>query len=312
MSKPKILFMGTPDFSVPSLKMLISHGHSIVGVMTQPDRPKGRGQTVSPTPVKVVGEHHHLTVFQPDKLRSPECLDLFRTLSPDLVIVAAFGQVLPREMIEGPGMGCINVHPSLLPKYRGAAPINWSLIRGETKTGVTIMLMDEGLDTGDILTQEKTMIGPDETFGMLYDRLAKMGAELLLKTIELMQHGAVRRISQDASAATYAPRLKKEDGLIRWDSGVDGIVNLVRGLSPVPGAYTFFRGKKMKVFSATGEVAPVRGKVGEIGRKRGKGLPVTARNGFVFLKDVQLENKKRMSVHDFLRGSPVSSGDTLG
>jgi methionyl-tRNA formyltransferase len=311
MSKPKILFMGTPEFAVPSLEILISHNYPVVGVVTQPDRPRGRGQSFAPSPVKVAAQQYLLPIFQPEKVRSPESLDTFQNLSTDLIVVAAFGQILPQTMIEIPTMGCINVHPSLLPKYRGAAPINWSLIRGETKTGVTIMMMDEGLDTGDILTQEEITLEPDVTFGGLHDRLAHTGARLLLMTIEMMRDGAVTRTAQDTSAATYAPRLKKEDGLIHWNLDVHSIVNLIRGLSPVPCAYTFFREKRLKIFSARGEVTAVTGNAGTLGRETDKGLPVTAKNGLVYLKEVQLENKKRMSVQDFLRGSQISPGEAL-
>jgi methionyl-tRNA formyltransferase len=312
MSKPSIVFMGTPAFAVPSLEILIRHEYPVVGVITQPDRPRGRGQTITAMPVKTIAEQHDLVVFQPEKVREPGFLDIFRDVAPDLVVVAAFGQILPREMIESPKMGCINVHPSLLPQYRGAAPINWTLIQGERKTGVTIMLMDEGLDTGDILLQEETIIEQEETFGTLHDRLAKMGAELLLKTIEMMQNSTVRPIPQDNALATYAPRLKKEDGRIRWDSDVHSIVNLIRGLSPVPCAYTFFKGKKLKVFSSAGEVVPVTGHVGEIEKETAQGLPVATTNGVVYLKEVQLEGKKRMPVQDLLRGLAILPGDHLG
>ncbi len=312
MSSPNIVFMGTPEFAVPSLEILIRHHYPVVGVITQPDRPSGRGQTLTPTPVKIISEQHHIAVFQPEKVKHPGFVDLLQNLSPDLVVVAAFGQILPPEILEGVPMGCINVHPSLLPRYRGAAPINWALIRGETKTGVTIMRMDEGLDTGDILTQEEAIIEPDETFGMLHNRLAKMGAELLLKTIEMMEHGAVRRIPQDDSSATYAPRLKKEDGYIRWDSDVHSIVNLIRGLSPVPCAYTFFNGKKMKIYTSAGEIAPVSEIAGEVGMETERGLPVATRNGYVYLKDIHLEGKKKMPVHDFLKGFRLLPGEKLG
>jgi methionyl-tRNA formyltransferase len=312
MLKPKLVFMGTPDFAVPSLEALIRQHYPIVGVITQPDRPKGRGRILTASAVKVVADRHDLAIFQLNNLRTPDALHLFATLSPDLVVVAAFGQILPREIIEKPSLGCINVHPSLLPRYRGAAPINWSLIRGETKTGVTIMLMDEGLDTGDILAQEETVIEPDETYGVLHDRLAKMGAELLLKTVEMMQRGTVRRIPQDDSSAIYAPKLKTEDSLISWNSDVHSIVNLVRGLSPVPCAYTCFEGRKLKIFSASGNVAPITGYAGEVGTLKEQGLPVMVQNGIVFLKEVQLENKKRMSVRDFLRGTVLLPGHTLG
>jgi methionyl-tRNA formyltransferase len=253
MTKPKIVFMGTPEFAVPSLDVLIRDDYPIVAVVTQPDRPKGRGRTPSPPPIRAVAEKYGIPVVQPERLRNKEFADYLTGVHPDLAVVAAFGQILPRAILEIPKMGCINVHPSLLPKYRGAAPINWALIRGEVKTGVTIMLMDEGTDTGDILTQEETMIKPMETFGNLNDRLAVMGARLLLATIDMVASGNSARTPQDASLATYAPRLTKEDGLIRWDADVQQAVNLIRGLSPAPCAYTFYKGKKLKIFSAMGE-----------------------------------------------------------
>jgi methionyl-tRNA formyltransferase len=244
-------------------------------------------------------------------LKNKEFVDYFSGIYPDLAVVAAFGQILPREILKIPKLGCINVHPSLLPKYRGAAPINWALIRGEVKTGVTIMLMDEGMDTGDFLTQEETMIEPTETFGKLNDRLAVMGARLLLKTIDMLLEGNASRTPQDSSLATYAPRLKKEDGLIRWDADVNRTVNLIRGLSPAPCAYTFYKGKMLKIFSAIAELTPSRESPGRIGTVTEKGLPVAAGNGYVYLQDVQLENKKRMFIMDFLRGSRMTPGDTL-
>jgi methionyl-tRNA formyltransferase len=312
MSKPKIVFMGTPEFAVPSLESLLRHDYPIVGVVTQPDRPKGRGQHLIPSPVKAFAQSHHLPVMQPERVRNIEFIDLFRQLAPHLVVVAAFGQKLPGEILQTPKMGCINVHPSLLPKYRGAAPINWTLVRGETKTGVTIMLIDEGMDTGDIFTQEETLIAADETLGELHDRLADAGASLLLKTIEMILSGTAKKSPQDASGATYAPRLKKEDGLIRWDADIHQTVNLIRGLSPAPCAYTFFKGKMLKIFSAQGEEIPVTEIPGTVGRETEKGLPVAAKDGYVYLKVIQLENKKRMSVRDFLRGFRISPGDTLG
>ena len=312
MSKPKIVFMGTSEFAVPSLEILIGHNYPIVGVVTQPDRPKGRGRVPASPPIKVIVEKYQIPVAQPERLKNQEFLDYFRNLSPDLVAVSAFGQLLPGEIIRAPRMGCINVHPSLLPKYRGAAPINWALIRGEVKTGVTIMLMDEGMDTGDILTQEDTMIEPTETFGKLNDRLADMGARLLLKTIDMILKGNASRTPQDSSLATYAPRLTKEDGLIRWDADVHQTVNLIRGLSPAPCAYTFFKGKILKIFSAKGEQISLAESPGRIGTVTEKGLPVAARNGYVYLHEVQLENKKRMSILDFLRGFRMATGDTLG
>jgi methionyl-tRNA formyltransferase len=312
MTKSKIVFMGTPEFAIPSLDILIRNDYSIASVVTQPDRPKGRGRVLVPSPVKCLAEQHKLPVLQPERVKNQDFVDSLKSLSPDLVVVSAYGQILPKTIIEIPKMGCINVHPSLLPKYRGAAPMNWTLIRGETQTGVTIMLMDEGMDTGDILTQEETAIGPEETFGELHDRLAVKGAKLLLKTIEMIISGTVKRTPQDPARATYAPRLNKEDGLIRWDADVNQIVNLVRGLSPLPCAYTFVKGKMLKIFSATAAEIFVAETPGTVGKATDKGLPVAGRNGYVFLREVQMENKNRMSVHDFLRGIRLSPGDTLG
>lgn len=311
MSTPKIVFMGTPEFAVPSLEILITHDYQIVSVVTQPDRPKGRGRIPALPPIKDFAEKYNFPVNQPKRMRDQEVIDYLRDLSPDLIVVAAFGQILPREILEIPKMGCINVHPSLLPKYRGAAPINWTIIRGEVKTGVTITLMDEGLDTGDILSQEETMVNPEETFGKLHDRLANMGAALLLKTVKMIVSGTVTRTSQDDSLATYAPRLKKEDGLINWNKDASQIVDLIRGLSPVPCAYTFYKGKMLKIFSAKGEVSHDAGAPGKISSETKLGLPIAAKNGYVYLREIQLENKKRMSVHDFLRGFRIPPGDIL-
>ncbi len=304
--------MGTPEFAVPSLDILIRNDYPIVTVVTQPDRPKGRGRISAPPPIKVAAEKYGLPLVQPERLRTTEFTDYFSGIRPDLAVVAAFGQILPREILDIPKMGCINVHPSLLPKYRGAAPINWALIRGEEKTGITIMLMDEGMDTGDILAQEETMIEPMETFGKLNDRLAVMGARLLLATIDMVANGNSTRTPQDASLATYAPRLTKENGLIRWDADLRETVNLIRGLSPTPCAYTSYRGKMLKIFSAIGEEIPPPESPGRIGTVTDNGLPVAARNGYVYLQEVQLENKKRMSIRDFLRGCRMAPGDILG
>ena len=304
--------MGTPEFAVPSLDGLIRNDYPIVTCVTQPDRPKGRGRIPAPPPIKVMAEKYGIPVVQPEGLKNKEFVDYFSGIYPDLAVVAAFGQILPREILKIPKLGCINVHPSLLPKYRGAAPINWALIRGEVKTGVTIMLMDEGMDTGDILIQEETMVGPEEIFGGLHDRLADMGALLLLKTIDMILEGNAPRTPQDSSLATYAPRLKKEDGLIRWDADVNYTVNLIRGLSPAPCAYTFFKGRMLKIFSALGEEILSPESPGRMGTVTEKGLPVAARNGYVYLQEVQLENKKKMAVQDFLRGFRIAPGDTLG
>lgn len=310
--KPKILFMGTPEFAVPTLEILAKNNCSIISVVTRPDSPRGRGRKYVAPPVKIIAEKYNLPVIQPEKVRDKEFLDTFRKLSPDIVVLVAFGQILPKEIIEFPKMGCINVHPSLLPKYRGAAPINWTLIRGEKTTGVTTILMDEGVDSGDILLQEEMAIGADETFDKLHDRLSKMGADLLLKTTGGIIEGTITGTPQDSALATYAPPLKKENGIINWQASISDILNLIRGLSPSPCAYTFIKGKKLKIFTATKEETYVAEAAGRILRETKKGLQVAAKDGYIYLEELQLESKNRMSVHDFLRGYRISPEDTLG
>jgi len=312
MPKPRILFMGTPEFAIPALTGLVKHGYPVIGVVTQPDRPRGRGRATAPSPVKILADDLGLTVFQPDKVRHPSFLETFRDLASDLVIVAAFGQLLPREIIHTPRLGCINIHPSLLPKYRGAAPINWALIRGEEKTGVSIMRMDEGVDSGAILLQEETPIGPSETYGMLHDRLAKMGAELLLIALAMLQAGTLQPQPQDDLLATTAPRLSREDGLIHWENDHRDIVSLIRGLSPHPCAYTTLDGKQLKIFIASSETAAVTEAPGTVVGETAAGLRVAAGKGFVLLQELQLEGKKRLAIRDFLRGVRIAPGKVLG
>jgi methionyl-tRNA formyltransferase len=312
MNKPRILFMGTPDFAVSALKALVRGGWPVIGVVTQPDRPQGRGRVTAPPPIKVVAQELGLPVLQPEKIRTSDFLDTFRTLAPDLVVVAAFGQILPGEIIHGPRDGCVNIHPSLLPKYRGAAPINWALIRGEETTGVTIMRMDEGVDSGDILLQQETPIGAEETFGELHDRLAVMGADLLLTALAALQAQTLRPHPQDHQRATLAPRIGREVCRIPWAADCREIVSLIRGLSPAPCAFTFLDGKQFKIFAAAAEPASVAERPGTIVGESGGVLRIVAGNGLVLLKEVQLEGKKRMNVKDFLRGFPVASGSVLG
>jgi methionyl-tRNA formyltransferase len=309
--KPRILFMGTPEFAVPALEQLAADAYPIIGVVTQPDRPKGRGKALAPPPVKICAEAHGLSVLQPERVRDESFLEQFRALAPDMVVLVAFGQILPKDIIDRPKLGCINVHPSLLPKYRGAAPMNWALIRGERETGVTIMLMSEGVDAGDILLQAETPVQEDETYDGLHDRLAVMGAEMLIRTIEMVVAGRAQRVPQDHSLATFAPRLKKEDGLIRWDRGGFEIVCLIRGLSAQPGAYTFLDGKKLRILQAACEEGAGAGVPGEIGAPSAKGLSIRVQDGLVYLQDVQLEGKKRMPVGDFLRGYRIVPGTVL-
>ncbi len=302
MAKPTVLFMGTPEFAVPSLEALVGAGYPVVGVVTQPDRPRGRGKHLAPPPAKERALEMGLPVYQPEKVREEAFLETLRRLRPDLIAVAAFGQILPKAVLEAPPLGCLNVHPSLLPKFRGAAPINWTLIRGERVTGVTIMFMDEGMDTGDILLQEETPVGPGENAGELHDRLAASGADLLVRTIAGLLEGTVTRRPQDSGLAPLAPRLTKEHGLIRWDRRAADIVNLVRGLAPSPCAYTWLDGKQVKVFAATASAAPAAGEPGAMGAVTDAGLPVATGDGTVYLRDIQMESKKRMPVREFFRG----------
>ncbi len=309
--KPKILFMGTAEFANSSLEALIKSGHSIIGAVTQPDRPKGRGRQFAATPVKDIAVRHQLPIFQPERVRDPDFIQTFRTLAPDMVVLVAFGQILPKEVIQFPRLGCINVHPSLLPKYRGAAPIQWALIRGEKETGITTIMMDEGVDTGEILLQRKTDIEPDENFDRLHDRLASMGAEILTETIEGLLQGKIHRRPQDPAQASYAPRLKKEDGLIQWNIGVREIKNFISGLSSTPGAYTYLQGKMMKIFSAGATEAPVAERPGTIIKTPG-GLRIAAKNGYLEIRELQPESKRRMTAVEFLRGHRIESGEVAG
>lgn len=312
MEKPRVLFIGTPQFAIPALALLLKQHYPVVGVITPPDRPQGRKLVMSPSPVKVFAREHDLSLQQPERLDDEAFLQVFRQWAPDLVVLAAYGKLLPREFIDRPPLACLNIHPSLLPKYRGAAPINWAIINGEEVTGVTIMSMSAELDAGDIILQEEIAIGADETYGRLHDRLAHRGAEMLIQAIEMKMNKTARSLPQEETAATYAPRLQKEDGLIRWARRGTTIVNLIRGLSPSPGAYTFMDGKMLKVLAARAEVQNTEGLPVGTAITAGKSLKVAVADGWVMLLDIQMENKRRMAVADFLRGCRVNSGTVLG
>lgn len=301
--------MGTPEFALPALALLVERGYPLIGVVTQPDRPQGRGRACLPSPVKVMAQAYELPILQPDKVNTESFLSTFRALAPDLVVLAAYGQLLPAEIIHQPPLGCLNIHPSLLPKYRGAAPMNWAIINGDAVTGITIMQMAEELDGGDIILQEETLIGEEETYAELHDRLAHRGAELLIQTVA---GGKPRGVPQDGAAATYAPRLKKDDGLLHWDQEARRLVNLIRGLSPLPGAFTYLDGKKLKILRAGAEIAATDAAPGTVVSQKGVGLKVAAGDGWVDLLDIQMENKKRMLIQDFLRGYQVPTGTLLG
>ena len=312
MAHPRILFMGTPAFALPALEMLYNSHYPIIAVVTQPDHPRGRGQKEVAPPVKLLAQKFGLPVFQPEKVKDTSFLEIFHELKPEMVVVAAYGQILPKAIIDFPTLKCLNIHPSLLPKYRGAAPINWAIIRGETKTGVTIMHMDEGMDSGDILLQQETVIDAAECYGQLHDRLAIQGAALLIAAIDRISAGATLRKPQDASEVTFAPRLKKETGRIDWGSDAGDIVNLIRGLSPDPAAYTYLSGQTLKIFSAEAEKCASKDAPGTIGAQTDRGLTVAAADGYVFLKEIQLAGKKRMTVADFLRGHRLNPKTILG
>lgn len=310
MNKPRLLFMGTPSFAVYALEALFKEGYPIAAVVTQPDRPQGRGRLLLPSPVKETAQRLGLAVLQPERVRDQSFLADFSRLSPDICVVAAFGQIIPAAIINS--CPCLNIHPSLLPKYRGAAPINWALIRGEEKTGVTIMQMDEGVDSGPIILQRETAIGEEETFGELHDRLASMGAELLLEALRDWQTGKIRPQGQDHALATLAPRLRKEDCLINWGTSGRQIVALVRGLSPAPCAHTFLKGRMLKVYRAKFLPARVEEDPGTVSAASPQGLIVAATDGYVDIKEVQLEGKRRLATADFLRGFPLERGIILG
>lgn len=311
IAKPRLLFMGTPAFALPALEMLHSNSYPIVAVITQPDRPAGRGQKEASPPVKLLAEKLGLPVWQPPKVKDPSFLETLSSLKPDMIVVAAFGQLLPKTILDCPSLGCLNIHPSLLPQYRGAAPLNWSIIRGETKTGVTIMLLDEGMDSGDILNQEETPIGDMETCGELHDRLAKLGAALLIKTIDQVVSETSRRRSQDSIKATFAPRLTAETGRINWRDKSSDIVNLIRGLSPAPAAYSTLDGQTLKIYQAVAQTSLADHIPGTIGKACAAGLPVAASDGFVLVQNIQLAGKKRMPIGDFLRGYRIKEGTIL-
>ncbi|MCP9450439.1 MAG: methionyl-tRNA formyltransferase [Nitrospira sp.] len=308
----RIVFMGTPEFAVPSLEALLQSDDQVVGVVTQPDRPKGRGQTLVAPPVKVVAEQASIPVVQPLKIRTPDFLETLAGWKPDLIAVAAFGRILHAPILNLPPLGCINVHGSLLPKYRGAAPIQWALINGETETGITTMLMDEGMDTGPMLLQARLPILPDDTAGTLAPRLARLGGPLLVQTIAGLKAGTITPIPQDHSQATMAPLLKKEDGAIDWAMSATALVNRIRGLSPWPGAYTFHGTERWTIWKAVAAPEPASSRPGTVQAVTKQSIRVATGEGTLELLEIQTANSKRMSVGHYLAGHRVSAGERLG
>lgn len=308
----RILFFGTPSFAIPSLEALIKGEDKIIGVVTQPDRPKGRGRRPSPPPIKLLAEGHNLPIYQPRAAKEKEFVDLIRNLEPDLIVVVAYGQILPKEILDIPPLGAIGVHPSLLPKYRGAAPINWAIINGERITGVTIFRLCEKLDSGDIILQRAIEILPGETAGGLSDRLAKFGADLLSEAIKDMKEGRIHLVKQDENLASYAPCLKKEDGLIDWERSAKEIANLICGLDPWPSAYTYLNGELLKLFKAKVASLDKVAEPGTILEIESKGMKVATRDGAVLIEEIQRAGKKRLKVSEFVKGHPIPPGKKLG
>jgi len=306
----RIIFMGTPEFAVPCLKSLLDAGHDVCAVFTQPDKPKGRGYALTPPPVKELAVQHGIEVFQPITLRTAEAAETVRVLNPEVIVVVAYGKILPKEILDIPALGCINVHASLLPKYRGAAPIQWSVINGDKVTGVTTMYMAEGLDTGDMLLTDKTEIGSDETSGELHDRLSLMGAQLIVKTLHAVENRTAKRIPQTDENTCYAPMLSKELSRIDWSKQANEIHNLIRGLSPWPTASTIYNDKILKVHRSK-IVDGYTGNVGQIADLTGPFIVCCGEGTAIELVEVQYEGGKRMGGKDFLRGHPADIGTIL-
>ncbi len=308
----KIVFMGTSEFSVPSLGKILESQHKVIGVVTQPDRPRGRGQKLIPSPVKEFALNHQLPVFQPESIRTEEAIDHVRGWDPDLVVVVSYGQIIPAEILDFPKLGCINVHASLLPRYRGAAPIQRAIMAGETFSGVTIMAMDKGLDTGDIILQLPVKIGADMDHGIYSEILANAGADLLIDTLAIIKSGSFPRRKQDSSKATYAHMIRREEERIDWQQSANTIYNQIRALSPQPAAYTSFADQRFKIFSASLCPDNISAAPGEIVAIKPSGLLVQCAHDMLEIKELQLAGRKRMTSSDFLRGFKLNPGDVLG
>ncbi len=312
MKKPfKIIFMGTPDFALPALRALHKNGQDVVLVVTQPDRPKGRGRKIFPTPVKEMATRLGYEVIQPDSIQTSAFETVVTKNQPDIIVVVAFGRIIPKNILALPKLGTINIHASLLPKYRGPAPIQWAIINGESETGITLILMDEGLDTGDILLSSAVAIDSDDTSGTLHDRLADLGADLLLQVLKLFETNGITSTPQDHSRATYAPLLKKKDGRMDWKMPAQSLEAFIRGMSPWPGAFTYYGDKRLKIFKA----APLEVDTTELPGTVIKGFPgelrVAAGKGALSIVEIQGESGRRLPVEDFLKGQHLPEGTRL-
>lgn len=308
----KIVFMGTPDIAVPCLQKIIDEKHDILGVVTQPDKPKGRGKRLGITPVKELAIENNIPVYQPVKARDKEFIEEIKALNPDVIVVVAFGQILPKEILEIPRLGCINVHVSLLPKYRGAAPINWVIINGEEKTGVTTMYMDEGLDTGDMILKTEVALDENITAGELHDKMMNIGAETLKETLELIEKGTAPREVQNHDEFSYAPIMDKLLGRIDFSKSAKDIHNLVRGVNPWPSSYTTYDGVTMKVWKTkvlSEKSCKDAGTIIEVNRD---GIKVSTKDNVILIEEIQMPNKKRMLVGEYIKGNNIETGLILG
>ena len=308
----KIVYMGTPDFAVGPLESIIEAGHEVILVVTQPDREKGRGKEVVFSPVKECAVAHNIPVFQPEKIKKAEEVEFLKQYEADVFVVAAFGQILSKEILDMPRLGCVNIHASLLPKYRGAAPIQWAVIDGEEKTGVTIMRMDEGLDTGDILLQEEIILDAKETGESLFNRLAVLGSDTIVKALELMEKGELTPVPQDHDMSTYAKMLNKKMGVIDFNNSAVVIERLVRGLNSWPSAYTYINGKTLKIWEAEVIADALEGQNGQVVKVSKDSFWVKCAEGMLEIMSLQLEGKKRMNAGEFMRGYDIHEGMILG
>lgn len=306
----KIVFMGTPEFAVPTLEALIEK-HDVAAVVTQPDKPKGRGKKMIFSAVKEKAVENNIKVYQPTKVRNGEFVEILKEYEPDVIVVVAFGQILSEDILNIPKYGCINVHGSILPKYRGAAPIQWSIINGEEFGGVTTMYMDKGLDSGDMILKAEEKIKDDDTYGTLYDRLSYIGADLLIKTLDLIERGEVVRVPQNDDDATLAPMITRDMEHIDWNNTSENVVNLIKGLNPQPVSYTMYNDEKLKIWFAEVEKTEYSGEIGEIVDVRKKDFVVKTKKGAVAVKEVQAQGGKKMTADAYMRGHTIEKGIIL-
>jgi methionyl-tRNA formyltransferase len=308
----RLVFMGTPRFAVPTLEAVIAAGHQLAAVYTQPDRPKGRGQQLAPSPVKQCALAHGIPVYQPERIRRPEIVAELAAMRADAMVVVGYGQIIPQSIIDLPPLGIVNVHASLLPKYRGAGPIQWAIANGETITGVTTMRIDAGLDTGDMLLKRETRIEPEETAIELGERLSRIGADLLVETLQGLASGSIQPVPQDSTQASYAPILKKEDGRIDWSQPAGQIHNRIRGFLPWPGAYTTFRGQILHIWRSRVSEVTVNAPPGAIIASAGQILVACGDGGAIECVELQLEGRKKLPASAFLNGQRLLNLETLG